>query len=105
MPTASETAPPVRPASLGAANLTVAPQRSADPIADILRGGANRDARRLMAAAQNALIRVGYTVRTSADATAALREFEKSHGLPPSTEVTPRLLKLLTATATATAAR
>ena len=68
--------------------------RTADPIADIIRAGGNKDSQRLIATAQNALVKLGYPIKTGgapgADTAAALREFEKSRGLPLSTEVTPR---------------
>ena len=62
-----------------------------------------------MATAQNALVKLGYPIKTGAvpgaDTAAALRDFEKAHGLPISTEVTPRLVKLLNAAATSSASR
>lgn len=79
--------------------------RTTDPIADILHNEASRDAQRLLTNAQNALIKLGYSIRTgesaSADTIAAMRDFEKAHGLPLSNEVTPRLVKLLAAAANA----
>lgn len=102
-------APPIRPSGFAATSQAIASRRSADPIADILREGVNKDSRRLLATAQSALIRLGYPIKTGgapgADISAALREFEKSHGLPVSTEITPRLVKLLEAAATSASAR
>jgi hypothetical protein len=102
-------APPPRPAGLGAANESVPLPRTADPIADIIRAGGNKDSQRLIATAQNALVKLRYPIKTGgalgADTAAALRDFEKAHGLPISTEVTPRLVRLLNAAATSSASR
>ena len=108
-PPTAPPAPPPRPAGLGAANESVSLPRTADPIGDIIRAGGNKDSQRLMATAQNALVKLGYPIKTGgvpgADTAAALRDFEKAHGLPISTEVTPRLVKLLNAAATSSASR
>lgn len=108
-PPTAPPAPPPRPAGLGAANESVPLPRTADPIADIIRAGGNKDSQRLVATAQNALVRLGYPIKTGgapgADTAAALRDFEKARGLPISTEVTPRLVKLLNAAATSSASR
>jgi hypothetical protein len=108
-PPTAPPAPPPRPAGLGAANESVSLPRTGDPIGDIIRAGGNKDLQRLMAAAQNALVKLGYPIKTGgvpgADTAAALRDFEKAHGLPISTEVTPRLVKLLNAAATSSASR
>ena len=51
------------------------------------------------------MIKLGYPVKAdgapSAATTAALRDFERVHSLPLSNDVTPRLLKQLTAAAAA----
>lgn len=108
-PPTAPPAPPPRPAGLGAANESVPLPRTADPIADIIRAGGNKDSQRLIATAQNALVKLGYPIKTGgalgADTAAALRDFEKARGLPISTEVTPRLVKLLNAAATSSASR
>ena len=108
-PSTAPPAPPPRPAGLGAANESVPLPRTADPIADIIRAGGNRDSQRLIATAQNALVKLGYPIKTGGaagtDTAAALRDFEKARGLPISTEVTPRLVKLLNAAATSSASR
>jgi Putative peptidoglycan binding domain len=105
-PPTAPPAPPPRPAGLGAANESVPLPRTADPIADIIRAGGNQ---RLIATAQNALVKLGYPIKTGgapgADTAAALRDFEKARGLPISTEVTLRLVKLLNAAATSSASR
>jgi Putative peptidoglycan binding domain len=98
--------PPVRPANLGVpadAAASVA-ARAGDPIRDLLRGETGKDASHLIIAAQNALIKLGYTVKADgvagASTIAAIREFEHSHGLPASSEITPKLVKQLSAAAT-----
>ncbi len=94
--------PPERPASLGAVQEPTPPRRS-DAIGDILREEAPRESSRPVLAAQNALIKLGYQVRADGVANSAtliaLREFERAHGLPVSTELTPRLLRHLAAAA------
>ena len=74
----------------------------------MLRADEEREAQKRVAAAQAALIKLGYVVKTdgepSAATSTALRDFERAHGLPPSNDVTPRLLKALT-TAAAVAGR
>jgi peptidoglycan hydrolase-like protein with peptidoglycan-binding domain len=77
--------------------------RASDPIGNLLRGEATGDDSHLILAAQNALAKLGYLVKADGNDGAAthqaLREFEKAHGLPPSTEITPRLVKQLAAAA------
>jgi hypothetical protein len=91
--------PPARPVQLGAA----AASGGDDAIADMLRAGQQQEAQKRLAAAQAALVKLGYVVKAdgepSAATSTALRDFERAHGLPPSTEVTPRLLKALSAAA------
>jgi len=78
-----------------------------DPIGNLLRGGAEApaDNSRLIKEAQTALARLGFAVKaTGAQSPAtdqALRDFERAHGLPASTEITPRLVKQLNAAARA----
>jgi hypothetical protein len=95
--------PPERPASLGSAQEPTPPRRS-DAIGDILREDAPKESPRPVLAAQNALIKLGYQLRADGVANSAtltaLREFERAHGLPLSTDLTPRLLRhLVTAAA------
>jgi len=107
-PPAAPPAPPPRPVGLGAPNEPVSPPRTADPIADLIHSGGSKDSLRLAAAAQIALVKLGYPIKIGAqgaDTAAALRDFEKAHGLPISTEVTPHLVKLLTAAANASGSR
>ena len=83
--------PPARPVQLG----------GDDAIADMLRADQEQETQKRLAAAQAALVRLGYVVKAdgepSAATSTALREFERAHGLPPSNDVTPRLLKALSA--------
>jgi hypothetical protein len=87
--------PPVRPADA----VDGSPSRAADPITDLLRGEARADVARLTLAAQTALVRLGYPVKPDGNeggtTQQALRDFERVHGLPLSTEITPRLVKQL----------
>jgi hypothetical protein len=96
--------PPARPVQLGA----TAASGGDDAIADMLRADEEREAQKRLAAAQAALIKLGYVVKTDGEPSAAtsmaLREFERAHGLSPSNDVTPRLLKALS-TAAAVAGR
>jgi hypothetical protein len=96
-------APPIRPPRLGAADPPAQATRAADPIGDVLRDGGNKD-QHLLATAQAALVKLGYPIKIGGglgpDTATALRDFEKSHGLPISTEITPRLVKAINAAAT-----
>jgi Putative peptidoglycan binding domain len=93
--------PPARPAD-AADGSAAAPS---DPITDLLRGEAHVDGAHLIMAAQTALAKLGYPVKPDGNdglaTQQALRDFERVHGLPPSTEITPRLLKQLTLAARA----
>jgi hypothetical protein len=108
--TAIAVQPPVRPANLGATPETSVPAlaHANDPIRDLLRGEPVKDAARLTLEAQNALLKLGYSVkadgRAGAATTAAIQQFEHAHGLAASTEITPRLVKQLTAAAATAAA-
>jgi Putative peptidoglycan binding domain len=93
-----------RPAS----NASAAP-RLTDAIGEFLReGDVQVDNSRLVKDAQVALAKLGYPVKADgaqgAGTDQALREFERAHGLPVSTEITPHLVKQLNA-ATRAAAR
>ena len=91
--------PPARPVQLGAA----AAGAGDDAIADMLRADQEQETQKRLAAAQAALVKLGYVVKAdgepSAATSTALRDFERAHGLPPSNEITPRLLKALSAAA------
>jgi Putative peptidoglycan binding domain len=76
-----------------------------DPITDLLRGETHVDGAHQIMAAQTALAKLGYPVKPDGNdglaTQQALRDFERVHGLPPSAEITPRLLKQLTLAARA----
>jgi hypothetical protein len=100
--------PPARPADLGALiEATAAPTRSADPIRDLLRTDSSKDseARKLTIAAQTALIKLGFAVKADGVAGAstqqAVQQFERAHGLASTGDITPKLVKQLTAAANA----
>ena len=88
--------PPARPVQFGDA----AASGGDDAIGDMLRADQQQEAQKRLAAAQAALVRLGYVMKAdgepSAATSTALRDFERAHGLPPSNDVTPRLLKALT---------
>ena len=89
--------PPPRPAPAATAS------RSSDQIGNWLRGEGQGDDTHLVVAAQNALVKLGYTVKPDGNEGAAthqaLRDFERAHGLPLTTEITPKLVKQLDAAA------
>ncbi len=91
--------PPVRPAQLGGAAAS-----GDDAIADMLRADQEQEAQKRLAAAQAALVKLGYVVKADGEpsvaTSTALRDFERAHGLPPSNDVTSRLLKALTGAVT-----
>lgn len=95
------TVPPARPAE-AVDGSSPAPS---DPITDLLRGETRVDGGHLILAAQTALAKLGYPVKPDGNdglaTQQALRDFERLHGLSPSTEITPRLLKQLTQAARA----
>jgi hypothetical protein len=97
--------PPVRPADLAVGVESTPKFRRSDAIGDILREESGKEAQRSILAAQNALIKLGYSVRAdglpSAATSTALHEFERAHSLPLSTEITPHLLRRLAAAANA----
>jgi Putative peptidoglycan binding domain len=123
-PAASTPSPPPAPAAVGArepASAVAAPsppartvasdsavRRTPDAIGDLLRTEAPpADASHLVTAAQTALAKLGYPVKADgargAATDQALREFERAHGLPVTTEITPRLVKQLNSAARAAA--
>lgn len=101
--------PPVRPASLAVAAepAPIPPSRTDDPIRDLLRGEAGKDSTHLTTAAQSDLIRLGYAIKADgvigASTEQAIQQFERAHGLAVSNEITPQLVKLLSAAANAAA--
>ncbi len=99
-PTSLPLPPPARTATSEGA-----PSRPLDRIGDLLRGELQREGSHLIVAAQGALAKLGYAVKTdgaeSASTQQALRDFERTHGLPLATEITPHLVKQLTSAARA----
>jgi Putative peptidoglycan binding domain len=90
--------PPARPAE-------TAEGSPSDPITDLLRGESHVDGAHLILAAQTALAKLGYPVKPDGNdglaTQQAVRDFERAHGLPISTEISPRLVKQLTGAARA----
>ena len=83
-------------------------QRTSDPIGELLRGESPAaDDSHLVVLAQTALAKLGYPVKADgaqgAATDQALRNFERAHGLPTSTEITPHLVRQLTTAARAAA--
>jgi hypothetical protein len=80
---------------------------STDQIGELLRGNAEprSDVSRTIVAAQAALARLGYPVKADgvegAATEQALHEFQRTHGLPLTSEITPHLVKQLTIAARA----
>jgi hypothetical protein len=93
--------PPARPADAADASSSA----PSDPITDLLRGEARGDEAHLIVAAQTALAKLGYPVKPDGNdglaTQQALHDYERTHGLPSSTEITPRLVKQLIAAARA----
>ncbi len=93
--------PPSRPADLGVGADSAPNARGVDAIGEVLREESAEEAQKAILAAQNALTKLGYSLKADGTANAAtlaaLRDFERAHSLPISTDVTPRLLKRLTA--------
>jgi Putative peptidoglycan binding domain len=93
-------APPPPPKPTGA---VASPPRAPDQIGNLLRSEVQTEDTHLVVAAQTALVKLGYAVKADgaegAATQQALRDFERAHGLPLSTEITPRLVKQLNAAA------
>jgi hypothetical protein len=98
-PPASIAPVPARPPQAAAGSAA----RSPDPIGNWLRTETQADDSHLVLAAQSALVKLGYAVKADGNEGAAthqaLRDFERAHGLPPTTEITPRLVRQLNAAA------
>jgi hypothetical protein len=99
-------APPSRPADLGAAAET--PGGRTDPIRELIRGESGSkdvEAKRLTLAAQTALIKLGFAIKADGFAGAstheAIQQYERTHGYIPLGEITPKLVKELSAAAAA----
>jgi peptidoglycan hydrolase-like protein with peptidoglycan-binding domain len=76
-----------------------APSRKADPIGDLVRTGAASESAKTVLAVQRALVKLGYDLNADglmgASTVEALRDFEKNHGLPVTSELSPRLIAKL----------
>jgi hypothetical protein len=75
------------------------PARQPDAITDLLRREARTDEAHLIVAAQTALSKLGYSVKPDGNQGEAtnqsLLDFERAHGLAPTTEISPSLVKRL----------
>jgi hypothetical protein len=74
---------------------------ASDKIGDLLSGKPLRNESHLIHAAQTALAKLGYAVKADGaedgDTRRALRDFERAHGLAPTTEISPELVSQLVA--------
>ncbi len=77
------------------------PARKVDPIGELLRSGSASEASKNVLTAQRALVKLGYDLHPDglmgATTEAALRDFEKTHGLPVTSELSPHLIARLNA--------
>jgi hypothetical protein len=100
-PAATLTRPDVAPTPVARPAATTT--KKGDAIGDLLRNGAVADSSKDLISAQRTLIKLGYDIEADgvmgAGTERALRDFEKSHGLPASTEITPKLIAKLNAAA------
>jgi len=96
-------APAPLPPPPPARTATTSQSRPTDQIGDLLRGEPQDDQSRLVFAAQSALARLGYAIKADgaegAATEQALHDFERSHGLPLTTEITPHLVRQLSSSA------
>ncbi|HYC25234.1 MAG TPA: peptidoglycan-binding protein [Roseiarcus sp.] len=99
-------APPSRPADLGGDGEGSGAR--ADPIRDLIGGNSGpkeTEAKRLILAAQTALIKLGYPIKATGLAgpstQQAIQQYERTHGYIPLGEITPKIVKELTAAAAA----
>jgi hypothetical protein len=86
--------PPARPSELASG---FRPSVAEDPISTLLREEARTGSAGLLLAAQTALVKLGYAVESDGNESRAtqeaLRDFERGHGLPTTTEITPQLVR------------
>jgi hypothetical protein len=99
-------APPSRPADHGGVAETSGGRT--DPIRDLIRtesGPKDVEAKHLTLAAQTALIKLGFAIKADGLAGAstqqAILQYERTHGYIPLGEITPKLVKELSAAAAA----
>jgi hypothetical protein len=79
-----------------------ASRRSGDPIAELLHQEKDEEIDRLLPAARNALVKLGYSLKSDsnyATVREAVREFERSHGLPLTENITPHIVRRLSESA------
>ena len=92
--------PEPRPAEPKRAEAKTAEPKHADAIGDFIKSGVP-EKKLLVVKAQGDLVRLGYVVRPTgvpdANTRSALLDFAKSHHLPASPEVTPKVIKALNA--------
>jgi len=73
--------------------------RKTDPIGDFVRSGTASETARTVLSVQRALVKLGYDLQADglmgATTVEALHEFEKTHGLPVTSELSPRLVAKL----------
>ncbi len=97
-PVASPIPAPPRPSPVAVAHA----DKVEDPIAGLLRAQGT-DKRKLTLAAQTSLARLGYPIKATgaldADTKSALTAFQKAHKLAITNEITPKLVKSLSAAA------
>jgi hypothetical protein len=105
-PAAPAPAPAAKPQATLASATPPRAQKSGDAIADLLHTQQpGPDKRKLTLAAQDALAKLGFSVKANgaldAKTRKALADFEKSNNLPASTEITAKLVRSLKAAAAA----
>jgi len=97
--------PPARPNDLSQDMPTGSVARAGDPIGDLLRAPP-KDDKKLVMAAQTALVKLGYVLKADGEANAAtsraIADFERAHNLPQTGQVTPKIVKIIVAAANAT---
>jgi len=73
--------------------------RKVDPIGELVRTGAASETTKTVLSVQRALVKLGYDLDADglmgASTVDALHDFEKSHGLPIASELSPRLIAKL----------
>jgi hypothetical protein len=90
--------PTPRPTDRGAAPQPT-PTRKSDPIGDLVRSSSAGENTKTVFSAQRALVKLGYDLQPDGSMGAttieALHAFETTHGLPVTSELSPRLLAKL----------
>lgn len=103
LPASAAILPPPRPLPAPRADDAATSPRAPTTIDDLLNEVSASNSSKPLASAQSALVKLGYLPKTESGSQAAVqraaREFERAHGLPQTAEITPRLVKQLTAAA------